>query len=139
MERKSSATRPGTTKSASSKRVTAPKRPSTTTTLPPTLADDIAGLIDLARQATARTVDTLMTSAYFEVGRRIVEQEQLGASKAPYGAQTLAGLARVVSARLGRGFGQRNLFHMRAFFLAYRERQPPILQTPSAEFARASR
>jgi hypothetical protein len=38
-----------------------------------------------------------------------------------------------LQARFGRGFGRRNLFQMRAFYLAY----PEILQTLSAQFGAA--
>lgn len=136
------ATKPTATKPRATTAPAAPRRAATAdrTDL---LARDIASLIDVARRTTARAVDTVMTSAYFEVGRRIVEEEQHGASKADYGAEVLERLARVVSARLGRGFGQRNLFHMRAFFLAYREHiatsSPEILQTLSAKSPKPTR
>jgi hypothetical protein len=36
----------------------------------------IVELLDAARQATARSVNALMTASYWEIGRRIVEAEQ---------------------------------------------------------------
>lgn len=62
-----------------------------------------------------------MTATYWALGRRIVEQEQQGAARAGYGEELMARLARDLTARFGRGFGRRNLFQMRAFYLAYRE------------------
>jgi len=50
-----------------------------------------------------------MTATYWLVGRRIVEQEQLGAARAGYGQQLLKRLATDLSARYGRGFSERNL------------------------------
>ena len=37
----------------------------------------IVELLDAARTAASRTVNALMTGAYWEIGRRIVESEQL--------------------------------------------------------------
>ncbi len=103
------------------------------------LAEGIADLIDGARRATAQAIDTVMTSAYFEVGRQIVEEEQRGAERAGYGTQLIERLAQALTTRLGRGFGRRNLAHMRAFFLAYRDATAPwlpIWQTVSAKSPR---
>jgi hypothetical protein len=63
------------------------------------------------------------------IGRRIVEQEQKGATRARYGEELIARLSTDLSARFGRGFGRANLFQMRAFYSAYRD----ILQTRSGQ------
>lgn len=39
----------------------------------------IVDLLDATRQMAARNVNALMTASYWEIGRRIVEAEQLGA------------------------------------------------------------
>lgn len=44
-----------------------------------------AGIVDLlnaARAASARSVNAVMTATYWEIGRRIVEEEQGGAARA---------------------------------------------------------
>ena len=46
-----------------------------------TVLTDVADLIESARHAAARSVNAVMTATYWEVGRRIVEEEQRG--KAP--------------------------------------------------------
>ena len=71
-----------------------------------------------------------MTATYWEIGRRIVEFEQKGRGKADYGDVLMKRLGPDLTARFGRGFGWRNLYQMRAFYLAY----SGILQTPSAIF-----
>jgi len=43
----------------------------------PAVRDDIAGLLEAARKAAVRTVNALMTTTYWAIGRRIVEAEQL--------------------------------------------------------------
>ncbi len=85
-----------------------------------------------------------MTAVYWEIGRRIVEFEQGGSDRAGYGEKVIRQLAVDLSSRFGRGFSQRNLWQIRAFYLAWP--QPMILQegleavgaivrTPSAQSA----
>ena len=38
----------------------------------------VVEMLDAARRASARVVNTLMTATYWEIGRRIVEHEQAG-------------------------------------------------------------
>jgi predicted nuclease of restriction endonuclease-like (RecB) superfamily len=79
-------------------------------------------------------VNALMTSTYWEIGRRIVQAEQQGKRRANYGDVLVKRLAVDLTAQFGRGFGWRNLFQMRAFYLAW----PDILQTASAVSAIAA-
>ena len=60
-----------------------------------------------------------MTAVYWEIGRRIVEFEQGGSDRAGYGETVIGQLAADLSARFGRGFSQQNIWHMRAFYLAW--------------------
>jgi hypothetical protein len=92
---------------------------------------DVVHLVEAARSVAARSVNAVMTATYWDIGRRIVEHEQGGQRRAEYGAALVERLADELTARCGRGFGKRNLFQMRAFYLAY----PEIVQTPSAELA----
>ncbi len=82
---------------------------------------DIAGLITAARQATARSVNSIMTATYWLIGRRIVEFEQGGKTRAVYGEALLIRLSEDLSKRFGRGFGVDNLQRFRAFYLAYQK------------------
>src|SRR5438876_9942905 len=84
------------------------------------LIGGIAELLEAARRNAARTVNALMTATYWEIGRRIVEFEQGGKDRAGYGEQLLDQLSVDLTSRFGRGFGRRNLFQIRAFYLAYR-------------------
>ena len=93
----------------------------------------VAGVVDAARQSAARSVNALMTGAYWMIGRHIVEFEQSGEERAAYGANLIEKLATDMTQRYGRGFSRQNLWQMRQFSLAY----PPerILQTASGESA----
>jgi hypothetical protein len=97
--------------------------------------DDVVELVESARRSSARAVNSLITATYWAIGRRIVEQEQHGQVRADYGAALVDRLAADLTARFGRGFGRRNLFQMRALYLAYRE----IPQTVSAQSAAAAK
>lgn len=97
-----------------------------------------AGIIDLlrtARSMAARNVNSLMTAAYWEIGRRIVQFEQRGEVRANYGEQLIEQLAADLSQQFGRGFGRANLRQMRAFYLAWP--QSKIRQTVSGESSTA--
>jgi predicted nuclease of restriction endonuclease-like (RecB) superfamily len=72
-----------------------------------------------------------MTATYWDIGRRIVEFEQGGRRKAEYGEELVKRLSEDLTTKFGRGFGRRNLFQMRAFYLTY----PDIVQTVSAQLS----
>jgi predicted nuclease of restriction endonuclease-like (RecB) superfamily len=94
---------------------------------------DVVRLIEAGRSAAARSVNAVMTASYWGIGRRIVEHEQGGKRRAEYGTALIERLAADLTARCGRGYGKRNLFQMRAFYLTYSD----IVQTPSAELPAA--
>jgi DUF1016 N-terminal domain len=89
----------------------------------------ISELLEQARRATARAVNSVLTATYWDIGRRIVEFEQGGQGRAGYGEATLKRLAADLTAHHGRGFSRQNLQSMRAFYLGW-----PIRQTPSGIF-----
>jgi predicted nuclease of restriction endonuclease-like (RecB) superfamily len=91
----------------------------------------IAELLQTARQMAARSVNSLMTASYWEIGRRIVRFEQRGETRAEYGEQLIEQLAADLSQQFGRGFGRANLRQMRAFYLAWPEQK--IRQTVSGK------
>jgi predicted nuclease of restriction endonuclease-like (RecB) superfamily len=97
----------------------------------------IVALLDNARRASARTVNAIMTAAYWELGRRIVEYEQKGEKRAEYGEELLERLSRDLTAKFGRGFSYPNLKRFRQFYLY----SPPdkIRSTLSSESLGANR
>ncbi len=77
------------------------------------------GLLEDARRTAARTVNSIMTATYWEVGHRIVEYEQDGKKRAEYGTALLKRLSADLTKRLGRGFSRQNLQQMRQFYLVF--------------------
>jgi predicted nuclease of restriction endonuclease-like (RecB) superfamily len=96
------------------------------------LLSGVVSLVEQARLAAVRSVNVVLTSTYWLVGQRIVEHEQSGAERAGYGEALLKRLAQDLTARLGRGFSERNLRQMRLFYLGW-----PISQTVSAKLGDA--
>jgi hypothetical protein len=88
---------------------------------------EVSRLLEHARQSAGRAVNAVMSSTYWQIGWRIVEQEQKGSDRASYGEELVTYLAKDLTARFGRGFSRTNVFQMRQFFLAYREK----IQAPS--------
>lgn len=83
------------------------------------LVSDISGLLEQARRTTVRTVNSVLTATYWEIGRRIVESEQGGKAKAEYGEELLTKLGHDLTAKHGRGFSMQGLYRMRGFYLGW--------------------
>lgn len=88
-----------------------------------TFYSDIADLLNQARKHVQHAANTAMVYTYYEIGRRIVEEEQHGQERASYGKQVLKGLSEYLTERFGRGFSEDNLGNMRKFFLVYSKDQ----------------
>ena len=56
---------------------------------------------------------------YWQIGRRIVEEEQGDAAKATYGEGLLRALSKDLTAEFGMGFSLANLKNFRKFYLTY--------------------
>ncbi len=68
-----------------------------------------------------RAVNTIMVQTYWQIGKRILEQEQQGSSRAGYGDFIVSGLSKYLSDALGKGFSEANLWNMRQFYQVFPE------------------
>lgn len=118
-------------KKAARKKV-APARRSKTSDLAPLIAE-VRELIQAARNVAASTVNALQVMTNFEIGRRIVEQEQKGEERAAYGIELLKELSASLTEEFGRGFSKANLEYMRRFYVEWQGRLSPIAQTVSGQ------
>ena len=84
-----------------------------------TLADRIVRVIEESRLALAISINETMKTTYWRIGQHIVEFEQQGNARAKYGTSLLANLARILRAKVGRGYSRPNLNNMRKFYLMY--------------------
>jgi len=97
------------------------------------LVGELRELIRAARRAVVRSVDTIQVLTNFEIGRRIVEHEQMGEKRAEYGSGLLKKLSAELTEEFGRGFSEDNLSLMRKFYSAYKD-QRRISETASRKF-----
>ena len=72
-----------------------------------------------ARKNVYRSSNTILLKMYWEIGRLIVDDEQKGASRAEYGKSVLKNLARQLTLEFGKGYDERNLNNMRAFYNSF--------------------
>lgn len=93
--------------------------------------NDIKTLLSHARSTIARQINITMLNTYYEMGKRIVEQEQKGNVQAKYGDYLLSQLSESLSASYGKGFSKRNLELIRQFYLTYRNTKSLISQSLS--------
>lgn len=83
------------------------------------LYNEIKSILQEARQGAYRAVNFAMVTAYWEIGKRIVEHEQSGAIKAQYGAGLLKQLSQKLSKDFGKGFSVANLENFRKFYITF--------------------
>ena len=83
------------------------------------LYNDIRNILVEARNKTYRAINSVMVTAYWNIGRLIVENEQSGNRKAAYGQKVLENLSEKLSQEFGKGFDQTNLSTMRNFYLTF--------------------
>lgn len=93
-----------------------------------TLINRLAEIINSARTTAIRQINKTQVLAYYEIGREIVEFEQKGKTRAGYGEELIKRLSSDMAKKFGKGFSERNLRNIRAFYLNF-----PIWQTLSAK------
>lgn len=84
---------------------------------------DVRGILADARRAAYTAVNSAMVAAYWQIGRRIVEEEQGGSAKSAYGDRLLPELSRALTAEFGKGFSLANLKNFRKFYLTFPDRE----------------
>jgi Uncharacterized conserved protein len=88
-------------------------------TAPEQLYAQIRQLLQTAQTQVQAAINHAMVQCYWETGRMIVEYEQGGEARAEYGKQTLQYLSNKLSREFGKGFDERNLRYIRAFYLLF--------------------
>jgi len=83
------------------------------------LIGQLRQLVQTARAQALRAVDVVQVRTCWEIGHHIVEFEQNGKDRAEYGSRLIEKLSETLTEEFGRGFDERNLRHMRAFFLGF--------------------
>lgn len=92
------------------------------------LVSEIRLIIESARTNAVRSVDFCRVQMYWQIGRRIVEEEQGGQARAEYGKSLIKNLAQELEPEFGSGFGKRQLDYSKKFYLEF-----PIVHTLYAQ------
>lgn len=80
---------------------------------------DVRRIIQQAQQNAVRSVDYCRVQMYWNLGRRILEEEQQGKERAEYGTYLIKNLAKQIEPEYGSGFGVRPLELARQFYREY--------------------
>ena len=80
---------------------------------------EIRTIINQARSAAVRSVDFNRVMMYWNIGKRIFEEEQQGKERADYGAYLIKHLAQKLQPEFGSGFSVRQLEQSRKFYRTY--------------------
>ncbi|GAB1464716.1 PDDEXK nuclease domain-containing protein [Aliarcobacter cryaerophilus] len=82
---------------------------------------EIKELLYSAKNRVYQTINTTMTQTYYQIGKRIVEEEQGGEIRAEYGKSLLKLLSVQLINEFGKGFSVDNLENIRRFYLAFQK------------------
>ncbi|MCP4162738.1 MAG: DUF1016 domain-containing protein, partial [Deltaproteobacteria bacterium] len=78
-------------------------------------------MLQKARTKACTAVNTAMVDAYWNIGKRIVEEEQKGKERAEYGKSLIKNLSVNLNSEFGKGFSIANLKNFRQFFLTFKD------------------
>ena len=81
--------------------------------------NEIKKILKNARQKAYTAVNSAMVEAYWEIGRRIVEEEQNGKERAEYGKEIVKNLSKELTEEFGKGYSYRTLREIRQFYLMF--------------------
>ncbi|MEA3553226.1 MAG: DUF1016 N-terminal domain-containing protein, partial [Campylobacterota bacterium] len=95
-----------------------------------TFYNNIKNILHTARDKAYKQVNFTMVEAYWNIGQKIVNQEQNGDNKAKYGTYLIKELSIQLTTEFGKGFSKRNLHNMVKFYTYF-----PIVQTLSAQLS----
>lgn len=87
--------------------------------LPEAFVNDVRSIIEKGRRQAYSVAGNIVLATYWNIGRRIVEEEQNGNIRAEYGKNLIAALADNLKKEYGSGYGKRNWAYYRQFYLSF--------------------
>ena len=96
------------------------------------LVGDLGGILESARKSSVRSINSILTAAYWLMGKRIVDYEYRGMDRSEYyGEGLFEKLSLDLQEKYGKGFSRQNIQLMKQFY----ENYPPekIRQTLSSK------
>ena len=85
------------------------------------LFQDVCSIIEHGRQQAYGSVSHIAIATYWNVGKRIVEEEQNGEKRAAYGIGLMKNLSESLVPVYGRNYSKRNLDYYKKFYLLFPE------------------
>lgn len=85
--------------------------------IPEKLVSDVRNIIEQGRSKAYSSVNRAMIETYWNIGKRIVEEEQQGNERAEYGKMLIKDLSARLTTEYGKGYSQRYLAYFRQFYL----------------------
>ena len=85
------------------------------------LITDLRQIIEQGRRQAYISINASMIQTYWNVGRRIVEEEQHGEVRAGYGEYIAKNVAKNLQAEYGNAFNYRNICYFRKFYLCFKD------------------
>lgn len=83
------------------------------------LVSDIRAIIEDGRRSAYESVNRIAVLTYWNIGKKIVEEEQHGENRAEYGKQIIKMLSVILTRDYGTGFTDRNLRNFRQFYISF--------------------
>ena len=81
--------------------------------------EEIKELLNMAKQQVKTTINIAIVYTNYEIGKRIIEQEQKGSSRAKYGKEVIKQLSIALTKEFGKGYSVTNLKTIRQFYVTY--------------------
>ncbi len=88
--------------------------------------EEIRSIVNNGRSNAYFAVNNAMIETYWQIGKRIVEQEQKGKEHAEYGTELLKMLSANLTKEFGKGFSAKSLYYYRQFYTSFPEKFPTV-------------
>lgn len=83
------------------------------------LFQDVCSIIEQGRQQAYANISHIVIATYWNVGRRIVEEELRGLKRAAYGTGLMKNLSESLIPIYGKSYSKRNLDYYKKFYLLF--------------------
>jgi predicted nuclease of restriction endonuclease-like (RecB) superfamily len=83
------------------------------------LIESVKEIIISAKLRVYRMANSSLLETYWQIGKLIVEDEQMGKAKAQYGKATIKRLSQALTLEFGKGYDESNLRNIRSFYIAF--------------------
>ena len=90
-----------------------------TETLPDEFITDVRSIIENGRKKSYDTIIRTSIKTFWDVGKRIIEEEQKGKTRAKYGTRLIKNLSHVLTPIYGNNYNKRNLEYYRKFYILF--------------------